>query len=96
MVNIDFNNINFNNLLMGFRKLAPFQQAVLVGALFFVIYWLYDYLFLNMGPIAAASESVYSALIFMVVYYFTSMIIMKKSVQATAQAKGPRKGLRNK
>jgi hypothetical protein len=96
LVNIDFKNINYNNLLMGFRKLAPFQQAVLVGALFFVIYWLYEYLFLGMRPIAAASESVYSALIFMVVYYFTSTIIMKKSVQATAQAKGPRKGLRNK
>jgi hypothetical protein len=49
-----------------------------------------------MRPIAAASESVYSALIFMVVYYFTSTIIMKKSLQAGAQSKGPRKGLRNK
>jgi hypothetical protein len=76
--------------------MVPFQQAVIVGAIFFVIYWLYGYLFLGMGPLAAASESIYSALIFMVVYYFTSTIIMKKNLQAGAQAKGPRKGLRNK
>jgi hypothetical protein len=76
--------------------MTPFQQAVIVGAIFFVIYWLYDYLYLGMRPIAAATESIYSALIFLVVYYFTSTIIMKKGMQAGAQSKGPRKGLRNK
>ncbi len=85
-----------SDLMMRFRKLLPIQQAIIVGSLVFVTYWLYDYLFLKMGPLAAASESIYSALIFMVVYYFTTVIIMKKSLQAGTQAKGPKKGLRNK
>ncbi len=89
-------NLNFNVLLIKFRKMVPFQQAVIVGVIFFIIYWLYDILFLGLMPIAAASESIYSAIIFMVVYYFASAIIMRKSIQAGAQAKGPRKGLRNK
>jgi hypothetical protein len=40
--------------------------------------------------------SIYSAIMFMVVYYFTSVIIMKKSMQAEKQSIGPKKGLRNK
>jgi hypothetical protein len=93
---VSFDNLNFNDLIIRFRNMMPFQQAVIVGAVFFVIYWLYDYLFLGMKPVAAVSESIYSALIFLVVYYFTSTIIMRKSPQKGAQSKGPRKGLRNK
>ncbi len=85
-----------SELMMRFRRLLPIQQAIIVGSLVFVVYWLYDYLFLKMGPVAAASESIYSALIFLVVYYFTTVIIMKKNLQTGTQAKGPKKGLRNK
>lgn len=88
--------MNPSELIIRFRRLLPFQQAVIVGLFVFLVYWLYGYLFLKMGPVAAASESVYSAIIFLVVYYFTTVIIMRKSMQIRTQAKGPRKGLRNK
>ncbi len=88
--------MNPSELMIRFRRLLPIQQAIIVASIIFVIYWLYDYLFLKMGPVAAASESIYSALIFLVVYYFTTVIIMKKNLQAGTQVKGPKKGLRNK
>ncbi|HSD58314.1 MAG TPA: hypothetical protein VLB04_09045 [Methanotrichaceae archaeon] len=93
---VDIKNLNITDMLIRFRQMTPFQQAVIVGAIIFVIYGLYDYLMLGMGPVEAISTSIYSALIFLVVYYFTSVIIMKKNMQAGTQVKGPKKGLRNK
>jgi MFS superfamily sulfate permease-like transporter len=94
MVNIK--NLNITDALIRFRQMAPFQQAVIVGAIIFIIYGLYDYLMLGMGPMETIGASTYSALIFLVVYYFTSVILMRKSPQAGTQVKGPKKGLRNK
>ncbi|MDM7913229.1 MAG: hypothetical protein QUS09_09045 [Methanotrichaceae archaeon] len=88
--------MNITGLLIRFRQMTPFQQAVTVGTIVFILYGLYDYLMLGMKPVEAISTSVYSALIFLIVYYFTSVIIMKKNLQAGAQVKGPKKGLRNK
>jgi MFS superfamily sulfate permease-like transporter len=94
LVNVE--NLNITNLLIRFRQMAPFQQAVIVGAIVFIIYGLYDYLMLGMGSVEAISTSIYSALIFLVVYYITSVVIMKRSPQAGTQVRGPKKGLRNK
>lgn len=94
MVNVE--NLNITDLLIRFRQMTPFQQAVIVGAIVFILYGLYDYLMLGMKPVEAISTSIYSALIFLVVYYFTSVIIYKKNMQTGAQVKGPKKGLRNK
>ena len=88
--------MDLTELMIRFRQMAPFRQAVIVGAIIFIIYGLYDYLMLSMGPVEAISTSIFSALIFLIVYYFTSTIIMKKNLQAGTQAKGPKKGLRNK
>lgn len=93
---VDIKNLDITDMLIRFRQMAPFQQAVIVGAIIFVIYGLYDYLMLGMGPVETISTSIYSALIFLVVYYFTSVIIMRKIPQAGTQVKGPKKGLRNK
>jgi hypothetical protein len=51
---------------------------------------------LGLKPLEAASESIYSSIMFMVVYYFTSVVILRKAAQAEKQAKGPKKGLRGK
>ncbi len=93
---VNTQNLNITDMLIRFRQMTPFSQAVIVGAIIFVIYVLYDYLMLGMGPVEAISTSIYSALIFLIVYYFTSVIIMKKNLQAGTQVKGPKKGLRNK
>jgi len=93
---VNAQNLNITDMLIRFRQMTPFSQAVIVGAIIFVIYVLYDYLMLGMGPVESISTSIYSALIFLVVYYFTSVIIMRKNLQAGTQVKGPKKGLRNK
>jgi hypothetical protein len=83
-------------MLVRFRRLMPFQQAAIVGLIFLLIYTSYGYFLLGLKPLEAASESIYSSIMFMVVYYFTSVIIMRKAAQAEKQAKGPKKGLRGK
>jgi amino acid permease len=76
--------------------MKPMQQAAIVGLIFILIYTPYSYFLLHLGPVESVSMSIYSAIMFMVVYYFTSVIIMKKSMQAEKQSQGPKKGLRNK
>jgi hypothetical protein len=88
--------MNPSELLIRFRQLMPFQQTAIVGLIYILIYTLYGYFLLGLKPIDAASESIYPAIMFMVVYYFVSVIIMRKAAQAEKQSKGPRKGLRGK
>ena len=88
--------LSYADLLLRFRQLKPMQQAAIVGLIFFVIYIPYSYFLLRLNPGESISMSVYSSIIFMVVYYFTSVIINRKSMQAASQSKGPKKGLRNK
>lgn len=93
---VNYDNLNYRDLLIRFRQLVPFQQAVVVGMLLFVIYAVYNYLFLKLSPVESVSASIYSAILFMVVFYFTTTIIRRKSAEAMKQSKGPKKGLRNK
>ena len=93
---VSFESMNYESLLISFRRQTPFQQAAIVAAIVFVLYWLYNFLLMGMKPIAAASESTYTAIVFLVVYYLTSVFIMRKNCQMEAQTKGPKKGLRNK
>ncbi len=94
MVNLE--NLNFADLLIRFRRLMPMKQASIVGLIFFVIYSIYNYFFVHLSLVESVSMATYSAIIFMVVYYFTSVVIMRKTIQMERQSKGPRKGLRNK
>ena len=93
---VSFVGLNYADLLFRFRQLRPMQQAAVVGMIFFVIYTPYSYFLLHLRPVESISMAIYSSIIFMVVYYFTSVIITRKSIQAANQSKGPKKGLRNK
>jgi hypothetical protein len=93
---VSFEGWSYADLLLRFRQLRPMQQAAVVGLIFFVIYTPYSYFLLRLSPIESISMSAYSSIIFMVVYYFTSVIINRKGMQAASQSKGPKKGLRNK
>ncbi len=93
---VSFEGLRYADLLLRFRQLRPMQQAAVVGLIFFVIYAPYSYFLLRLSPIESISMSAYSSIIFMVVYYFTSVIINRKGMQAASQSKGPKKGLRNK
>ncbi len=50
----------------------------------------------GLKPLEAARESMYNTIIFMVVYYFATIVIMRKNMQTGTQVKGPKKGLRGK
>jgi len=88
--------MNPNEMLIRFRQLLPFQQAMIAGLIFFVIYALYGYFFMELSLLQAAKESTFSVILFIIVYYFTSVIIMRKTMQMENQSKGPKKGLRGK
>ncbi len=88
--------MNLHDAMLRFRQLVPFQQAVVVGMLLFVIYAAYNYFFLKLNLVESVSTSIYSAILFMVVFYFTTVIILRKNDEAMKQSKGPKKGLRNK
>jgi hypothetical protein len=88
--------MNPNEMLIRFRQLLPFQQAVIAGLIFFVIYALYGYFFMELSLLQAAKESTFSVILFIIVYYFTSVIITRKTVQMENRSKGPKKGLRGK
>ncbi len=91
---VSFVGLSYTDLLIRFRQLRPMQQAAVVGLIFFVIYTPYSYFLLHLSPVESISMAMYSSVIFMVVYYFTSVIINRKSIQAAHQSKGPKKGLR--
>lgn len=88
--------MNPSDLLIRFRQMLPFQQTVVAGSILFVVYELYASLVAGLKPLEAARESMYNTIIFMVVFYFATVVIMRKNMQAGSQVKGPKKGLRGK
>jgi len=56
----------------------------------------YSYFLLHLSLMESVSMSIYSSILFMVVFYFTAVIIMRKNKQLINQSMGPKKGLRNK
>jgi hypothetical protein len=83
---------NPDELMTRFKRLVPFQQAVVVGVLFLLVNYIYYYFATGMKIVMAAERSLYAAILFMCVYYFTTVIIAKKSMaeSARSKAKGPK------
>ena len=81
-----------SDLIIRFRQRVPFEQAVTVGALFLIVYGAYSYFIAGQEIMKALETSLYSAILFMCVYYFTTIIVLRKSaVEATrSKAKGPK------
>jgi hypothetical protein len=78
--------------LVRFRKLKPLPQALVVGAIFLALYWPFLLWARGLGPMDAAYESLASAALFASVYYLTSVVLLRKSIQQ--RQTGPRKGMR--
>jgi uncharacterized membrane protein len=93
---VNFDKLNYADLLIGFRQLMPMQQAAVAGLVVLVVYIPYAYFLLHLNIVESISMSIYSAILFMVVFYFTSVIIRRKNQQLANQSLGPKKGLRNK
>jgi hypothetical protein len=85
---------NYAELILRFRQYTLMQQAAIAGVMVLLIYVPYSYFLLNLNIVESISMAIYSAILFIVVYYITSSIITKKSQQMAAQSVGPKKGLR--
>jgi len=72
------------------------QQAAIAGIMVLLIYLPYSYFLLKLNIVESISMAIYSAVLFIVVYYLTSSIITRKSKQLAKQSVGPKKGLRNR
>jgi hypothetical protein len=72
------------------------QQSLIAGAIVLLIYIPYSYFLLKLNIVESFSMALYSAILFVVVYYITSRIILKKTKKMATQSVGPKKGLRQK
>ena len=90
---VNFEKLNYTDLLIGFRQLMPMQQAAVAGLVVLVVYIPYAYFLLHLNIVESISISIYSAILFMVVYYFTSVIIRRKNQQAGKSIPGAQEGL---
>ncbi len=93
---MNFENLNYANLLIRFRQFMPIQQAAIAGLIILVVYIPYSHFLLHLNLVESVTMSIYSAILFSVVFYFTSVYIMRKNKQLVNQSIGPKKGLRNK
>jgi predicted transporter len=76
-----------------FRAMPPIRQAAIVGLLFFSFYIIYAISFLSMPPADALQISLASSLLFMGIYYITSVIMLKKRTESK-DIYSPKKGKR--
>ena len=93
---VNFANLSYADLISRFRQYTLMQQAVVAGLIVLLVYIPYSYFLLHLNIVESVSMAVYSAILFIVVYYISSSIITKKSKQLAKQSVGPKKGLRNK
>jgi len=72
------------------------QQAAIAGMIVLLVYIPYSYFLLRLNIVESISMAIYSAVLFIVVFYFTSVIITRKTKKMANQSLGPKKGLRQK
>lgn len=85
---------SYAELIMRFRQYTLMQQAAIAGVMVLLIYIPYSHFLLHLSIVESIGMAIYSAILFIAVYYITSSIIMKKSQQMAKQSVGPKKGLR--
>jgi hypothetical protein len=93
---VNFPNLKYADIILRFRQYTLMQQAIIAGIVVLLVYIPYSYFLLNLNVVESISMAIYSAILFIVVYYITSSIITKKSKQLAKQSVGPKKGQRNK
>lgn len=84
---------NLSTMMTRFRAMPPIRQAAIVGLLFFSFYSIYAIVIMKMPPSNALQVSLTSSLLFVGVYYFTSIIISRKRADSRP-IYGPKKGRR--
>ena len=89
---VNFPNLSYTDLILRFRQHTLMQQAIIAGIMVLLIYIPYSYFLLNLNIVESISMAVYSAILFIVVYYITSSIITKKSKQTGQAIRGAEEG----
>jgi glucan phosphoethanolaminetransferase (alkaline phosphatase superfamily) len=89
-------NSSYSDIIMRFRQYTLMQQSLIAGAIVLLIYVPYSYFLLKLNVMQSISMALYSAILFIVVYYITSSIILRKTKKTATQSMGPKKGLRQK
>jgi len=90
-----------NDLLARYRALGLFPQALIAGATFLAIYTPYLYFVSHLTPLQAVRISLSSSLLFLSVFYLTSVILARKRAKMWTQQTQtagivPKKGLRKR
>jgi len=89
-------NLSYTELVLRFRQYTLMQQSLIAGMIVLLIYIPYSYFLLNLNVIESISMAIYSAILFIVVYYLTSSLILRKTKKMATHSVGPKKGLRQK
>ena len=85
---VNFANLNYANLILRFRQHTLMQQSVIAASVVLLVYIPYSYFLLNLSVVESVAMSIYSAILFIVVYYITSSIITKKTRKMAARGHG--------
>jgi len=91
-----FPKLSYSELVLRFRQYSLMQQAAIAGVIVLLIYIPYSYFLLRLNIVESIVMALYSSILFIVVYYFTSLIITRKTKKMASQSLGPKKGLRHK
>jgi len=93
---VNFSGLSYAELVLRFRQYTLMQQAAIAGMIVLLVYIPYSYFLLRLNIVESISMALYSAVLFIVVYYLTSVIITRKTKKMASQSLGPKKGLRQK
>jgi predicted TIM-barrel enzyme len=93
---VNFPDISYAELVIRFRQYTLMQQAAIAGVIVLLVYIPYSYFLLRLSVVESIGMALYSSILFIVVYYFTSLIITRKTKKMASQSLGPKKGLRHK
>ena len=93
---MNFPKLSYSELILRFRQYSLMQQAAIAGVIVLLIYIPYSYFLLRLNVVESIVMALYSSILFIVVYYFTSLIITRKTKKMASQSLGPKKGLRHK
>ncbi len=91
---VDFPSLSYSAIILRFREYSLIQQAAIAAAFVALIYIPYSYFLLRLNFTESIVMAVYSAVLFMAVYYLTSSFILRRTKKLAIQPHGPKKGLR--
>ncbi|HON35976.1 MAG TPA: hypothetical protein PLY52_06695 [Methanothrix sp.] len=91
---VDFPGLSYSEIILRFRQYNLLWQSVIAAVFVLLIYIPYSYFLLRLSFIESIAMALYSAVLFMAVYYLTSTFILKRTRKAAIQSHGPKKGLR--